>query len=181
MICRSQDSINNYKQRAEETLLNFFAPETISKISCDNFIVTKQGHDGLTTSYPCTINHNINVSNSLYGFQYSLFSKELNYKMIFYVSLDTASSFHYDSSKLVSHIPDCIRKSEKCGFISRDSVLNLVEKKSKISAADFTDIELEKNKKDGEFYWFISNHNKTNIVNALSGKFINRKDFEYCW
>jgi hypothetical protein len=167
------------KSRADS--FRFFTPEAVSKISCDYFTVTKQGHDGLTTSYPCTIDNNIDVSNSFYGFQYSLFSEELNYKIIFSVSLDTASSFHYDSSKLVSHIPDCIRKRQKCGFISRDSVLKLVEKKSKISAADFTDIDLEKNKKDGEFYWLISNHDKTNIVNAFSGKFINRRDFEYSW
>jgi hypothetical protein len=179
--CSAQDSIKNYRQQAKNVLTNFFNPETISKIECEYFTVTKWGHDGLTKSYPCSFDHNIDVTDASYGFQYSLFSKDLNYKFIFSISLDTASSYHYDSSKLVSHIPECIRRSEHCSYVSLDSILKIIKGKSKSFTVDLIDVELEKNKKDGEFYWLLSNEGKTNIINALTGKFIKRSGFAYSW
>lgn len=185
----SQLPISLYKEVADSLIKNKFNKYLYAQIQTRGFSLT--GLDSSYISFPDYYKNRDYQEDFLdISFDYSFFSKQLNYLFEFSITLN-ANKTLYCPNKYFENIPECILQGIACSIIKKD----LAIKASKIDTKNYTHIRAELSKPDNkiDYYWIIYSEqslNKNNvahrgsskkslkkIINARTGKIISPKDF----
>lgn len=149
----SQDKVSVYKTKADILIANYFDKSLIPYIKCTDVVI--YGMDSSMLFYS-DYQHAKNRKEKLSSveFNYSFFSKVLNYNFNFPITVARNKKVQLDSLLFMA-IPYCIAKNIPCNFITKDSALKLAIKDS-IAYPKNLRAELYKHYKSDSYFWFVT-------------------------
>ncbi len=149
----SQDKVFVYKSKADKVIANYFDRNLIPYIKCTDVVIYgKEGNVLYYSDYGHAKNRSVKLS--AIEFDYSFFSKVLNYKFKFSINVRSNKKVQKDSL-LFSDIPSCVAKKLACNILTKDSAIRLAIKDS-ISYPKNLHAEIYKNYKSGDYFWFVT-------------------------
>jgi len=186
----SQDKVSIYKSQADSVILSFFEKSVISNLKCTDVAIYGLDSNIIYFSdYQPVRNKKEKISSIV--FFYSIFSKTLDYKFNFQITVGRNKKIQ--NSTLFDDIPNCIAKGIKCYFISKDSAIKIAIRDSILYPKNLS-VEFYKRFNEDNYFWIIRgspDSNKTHkrtaakrgstknekIISAETGKIIPHSKF----
>lgn len=155
-----QFDVSKYKKISDKYVETKFSKSLKNKCLFESFYTTTFDSGYSHFSPNEIINNTIDSFISL-TFKYSFFSKKLNYKMEFELTINKDSTIE-NSVDIFRYIPSCIISDSICNLLTKDQAIQLA-KKFKIKYAVSFDIEFCKPSDKSDYYWHIVGFDKKYI------------------
>jgi hypothetical protein len=197
LISNGQEPIFNYRKAADNLIHKNFDSSLWKKIICKQVTIdnidksTGYGTSGFFQYDEVKFKRR---KFSSVTFTYSFFSPTINNLFSFDITLNPKKKAYY-VNHIFENVPACVRLNKICGFINKDSAINIAKKDSILYSENLT-IALQQSPKTNQFYWVVEGQPKpepvakkrnfssgygspgaTKYVNANTGELISRQRF----
>jgi hypothetical protein len=164
----AQKTITEYKALTDRAIKQSFSRSNFKKVKCYSYIA-RDRHNVKTYSGRYKKKDNFKIDIEFISIFYDLYSKELEYKFSFVMSVDSSMKIYFTEDGGYIDLPPCVKMNKPCHYIKQAEAI-IIAKKDSIQYSDNLIVEMAGTGKSDEFYWIVSGQDKRIVDYSVERK-----------